>query len=67
VAFRSCRTRRRRRRLYIGVDDVEPQSKKMDEADKDDFQRKIFRQLKHGKRAAVLRSRVSLRILNMRT
>jgi hypothetical protein len=44
--------RRRRRRLYIRVDDFEPQSKKMAQADKDDFQRKILRGLKDVKRAA---------------
>src|SRR5215471_8517147 len=44
--------RRKRRRLYIHLDDVEPQSKKMRDADKDDFQRKILRELKDVKRAA---------------
>lgn len=44
--------RRKRHRLYIHLDDVEPQSKKMAEADKDDFQRKILRELKDLGRAA---------------
>lgn len=44
--------RRERRRLYIHLDDVEPQSKKMDEADKDDFQRRILKELKDDGRAA---------------
>jgi len=44
--------RRERRRLYIHLDDVEPQSKKMAEADKDDFQRKILRELDDIGRAA---------------
>jgi hypothetical protein len=44
--------RRKRRRLYIHLDDIEPQSKKMSEADKDDFQRKILRELKDVGRAA---------------
>jgi hypothetical protein len=44
--------RRKRRRLHIYLDDVEPQSKKMAEAEKDDFQRKILRELKGDGRAA---------------
>lgn len=44
--------RRKWRRLYIHLDDVEPQSKKMSEAEKDEFQRKILKQLKASGRAA---------------
>jgi hypothetical protein len=44
--------RRKRRRLNIRLDDVEPQSKKMADADKDEFQRKILRELKDAERAA---------------
>jgi hypothetical protein len=44
--------RRKRRRLYIDLDDVEPQSKRMAEAGKDDFQRKILTALKQVGRVA---------------
>ena len=42
---------RERRRLLISLHDVEPQSKKMPEAEKDAFQRRILRELKDLGRA----------------
>jgi hypothetical protein len=44
--------RRERRRILIYLDDVEPQSKKMVDADKDAFQRKVLKELKDLRRAA---------------
>jgi hypothetical protein len=44
--------RRKGRRLFIDLHDVEPQSKKMAEANKDEFQRQILEELKAFKRAA---------------
>jgi hypothetical protein len=44
--------RRKRRRLDIVVADIEPQSKKMADTEKDDFQRKVLERLKQVRRAA---------------
>ncbi len=42
---------RKRRRLLFAFDDIEPQSKKMSEAHKDDFQRRIIQALDAQRRA----------------
>ncbi len=44
--------RRKRRRLHIHLEDIEPQSKKMAEAEKDDIQSKVLRELEDQGRAA---------------
>jgi hypothetical protein len=44
--------RRRRRRLRIVVGDLEPQSKRMADAEKDELQHQVFGQLKEVRRAA---------------
>lgn len=44
--------KRKQQRVYIYIDDIEPQSKKMPEADRDKFQEAIAEQLTMWKRAA---------------
>lgn len=53
--------KRKRQRVYIYIDDIEPQSKKMPEADRDRFQEAVAEQLTTLKRAA-FKGNVALKI-----
>ncbi len=52
---------RRRRRVHIDIDDIEPQSKKMPDTDRDKFQAAVAEQLRSVKRGT-FRGDVALKL-----